>query len=170
MTRRPPRSTRTDTLFPYTTLFRSVFHHIRAWAEVEIRLACCARAGGGAALLLCKPTGDDRCNASSNGGEDNLLSQQFRRLYRGGSWRPQDHSTSRNRLSNCYYHMPAETSGGGSGLVEGSMDCGGCAYHSVTHTLAVAEDNPCHSRVAAGVFGSKNARQKANVDDGYGSV
>src|SRR3546814_12201778 len=24
MTRRPPRSTRTDTLFPYTTLFRSI--------------------------------------------------------------------------------------------------------------------------------------------------
>src|SRR3546814_3670367 len=31
MIRRPPRSTRTDTLFPYTTLFRS--HHRRA-AEV----------------------------------------------------------------------------------------------------------------------------------------
>src|SRR3546814_2077149 len=28
MIRRPPRSTRTDTLFPYTTLFRSVFHTI----------------------------------------------------------------------------------------------------------------------------------------------
>src|SRR3546814_2867968 len=28
MTRRPPRSTRTDTLFPYTTLFRS--HELRA--------------------------------------------------------------------------------------------------------------------------------------------
>src|SRR3546814_14303736 len=27
MIRRPPRSTRTDTLFPYTTLFRSVFYH-----------------------------------------------------------------------------------------------------------------------------------------------
>src|SRR3546814_14600253 len=26
MIRRPPRSTRTDTLFPYTTLFRSVHH------------------------------------------------------------------------------------------------------------------------------------------------
>src|SRR3546814_762643 len=26
MIRRPPRSTRTDTLFPYTTLFRSVCH------------------------------------------------------------------------------------------------------------------------------------------------
>src|SRR3546814_8641163 len=28
MTRRPPRSTRTDTLFPYTTLFRSVLRNI----------------------------------------------------------------------------------------------------------------------------------------------
>src|SRR3546814_21132645 len=28
MRRRPPRSTRTDTLFPYTTLFRSGFGHI----------------------------------------------------------------------------------------------------------------------------------------------
>src|SRR3546814_7365766 len=27
MIRRPPRSTRTDTLFPYTTLFRSPFRH-----------------------------------------------------------------------------------------------------------------------------------------------
>src|SRR3546814_4523902 len=27
MIRRPPRSTRTDTLFPYTTLFRSVVRH-----------------------------------------------------------------------------------------------------------------------------------------------
>src|SRR3546814_13623473 len=27
MIRRPPRSTRTDTLFPYTTLFRSPFPH-----------------------------------------------------------------------------------------------------------------------------------------------
>src|SRR3546814_10403273 len=27
MIRRPPRSTRTDTLFPYTTLFRSFDHH-----------------------------------------------------------------------------------------------------------------------------------------------
>src|SRR3546814_2713826 len=32
MIRRPPRSTRTDTLFPYTTLFRS--HRVLAVAEV----------------------------------------------------------------------------------------------------------------------------------------
>src|SRR3546814_19511267 len=31
--RRPPRSTRTDTLFPYTTLFRSVFSKLIPDAE-----------------------------------------------------------------------------------------------------------------------------------------
>src|SRR3546814_2714826 len=29
MIRRPPRSTRTDTLFPYTTLFRSIISDVR---------------------------------------------------------------------------------------------------------------------------------------------
>src|SRR3546814_7543608 len=33
MIRRPPRSTRTDTLFPYTTLFRSVAEHGLALLE-----------------------------------------------------------------------------------------------------------------------------------------
>src|SRR3546814_11104903 len=33
MIRRPPRSTRTDTLFPYTTLFRSVFALIPSLCE-----------------------------------------------------------------------------------------------------------------------------------------
>src|SRR3546814_4501957 len=33
MIRRPPRSTRTDTLFPYTTLFRSRVHPDRGLAE-----------------------------------------------------------------------------------------------------------------------------------------
>src|SRR3546814_11879778 len=38
MIRRPPRSTRTDTLFPYTTLFRSkmIEHHRGAIAMTEI--------------------------------------------------------------------------------------------------------------------------------------
>src|SRR3546814_2753753 len=31
MKRRPPRSTRTDTLFPYTTLFRSLLPNSREW-------------------------------------------------------------------------------------------------------------------------------------------
>src|SRR3546814_20133109 len=35
MIRRPPRSTRTDTLFPYTTLFRSVDHLDAIKAELN---------------------------------------------------------------------------------------------------------------------------------------
>src|SRR3546814_8074592 len=38
MIRRPPRSTRTDTLFPYTTLFRSLD---------ALRMRFCAQTGGG---------------------------------------------------------------------------------------------------------------------------
>src|SRR3546814_1870834 len=43
MIRRPPRSTRTDTLFPYTTLFRSVPAHRHAAMG---RARACARAPG----------------------------------------------------------------------------------------------------------------------------
>src|SRR3546814_5317867 len=62
MIRRPPRSTRTDTLFPYTTLFRSTrrpprphclairrHHGVRARAPVGV-----ARGTGGAGLELCR--------------------------------------------------------------------------------------------------------------------
>src|SRR3546814_15581106 len=42
MIRRPPRSTRTDTLFPYTTLFRSLYmranpkgHHAERWRHIH---------------------------------------------------------------------------------------------------------------------------------------
>src|SRR3546814_5415009 len=35
MIRRPPRSTRTDTLFPYTTLFRSTLFHLDALGGIE---------------------------------------------------------------------------------------------------------------------------------------
>src|SRR3546814_10198927 len=41
MIRRPPRSTRTDTLFPYTTLFRSGFDH-----DQSTPLGCGASIGG----------------------------------------------------------------------------------------------------------------------------
>src|SRR3546814_9289127 len=39
MIRRPPRSTRTDTLFPYTTLFRSLLAAAQAGPPVTPRLA-----------------------------------------------------------------------------------------------------------------------------------
>src|SRR3546814_11056780 len=37
MIRRPPRSTRTDTLFPYTTLFRSTVGHLNMTQTIERR-------------------------------------------------------------------------------------------------------------------------------------
>src|SRR3546814_3484924 len=37
MIRRPPRSTRTDTLFPYTTLFRSLLRRDHALQSAEVR-------------------------------------------------------------------------------------------------------------------------------------
>src|SRR3546814_15976366 len=36
MIRRPPRSTRTDTLFPYTTLFRSYLHTVERSSAHDI--------------------------------------------------------------------------------------------------------------------------------------
>src|SRR3546814_6528130 len=45
MIRRPPRSTRTDTLFPYTTLFRS-------WRRAFVRNPAASKARTGAVALL----------------------------------------------------------------------------------------------------------------------
>src|SRR3546814_20100764 len=48
MIRRPPRSTRTDTLFPYTTLFRSLLAHAveHLLAEVLVHHLATAKAHG----------------------------------------------------------------------------------------------------------------------------
>src|SRR3546814_11187122 len=40
MIRRPPRSTRTDTLFPYTTLFRSGIDVMAGKVPVAVPIAC----------------------------------------------------------------------------------------------------------------------------------
>src|SRR3546814_3400411 len=47
MIRRPPRSTRTDTLFPYTTLFRSVEHDpiARTVGKLSVRLSRAGEVG-----------------------------------------------------------------------------------------------------------------------------
>src|SRR3546814_18488752 len=45
MIRRPPRSTRTDTLFPYTTLFRSLVGYAQPAAQIGMgyRVSCGAQ-------------------------------------------------------------------------------------------------------------------------------
>src|SRR3546814_11852827 len=59
MIRRPPRSTRTDTIFPYTTLFRSAE---AAGGDGAARAAGARRGGGGA-----RPAADPRGAPGAHG-------------------------------------------------------------------------------------------------------
>src|SRR3546814_8053145 len=65
MIRRPPRSTRTDTLFPYTTLFRShvhrrrVRHHLEPPVVPRLSVALHDAAGGAAAAAQAAGGGAD---------------------------------------------------------------------------------------------------------------
>src|SRR3546814_1303843 len=52
MIRRPPRSTRTDTLFPYTTLFRSCWVCVDAIESAHAKISGPSQSGG---------IGDARC-------------------------------------------------------------------------------------------------------------
>src|SRR3546814_8188440 len=66
MIRRPPRSTRTDTLFPYTTLFRSLGGQVRP-------RPCPHHRPGHAGLLRCRhrrcaPADGERAALSATGG------------------------------------------------------------------------------------------------------
>src|SRR3546814_1953137 len=77
MIRRPPRSTRTDTLFPYTTLFRSV-------TEARVLLVECRRearrkgVGAGPAIAL---MGDDIAEPGAVEGDRRIdIREQFGRM------------------------------------------------------------------------------------------
>src|SRR3546814_12409564 len=65
MTRRTPRSTRTDTLFPYTTLFRSTGSHASAALIAEL-------ARGKAAALTYEPALPDGTLAGARPGSGNF--------------------------------------------------------------------------------------------------
>src|SRR3546814_2935201 len=68
MIRRPPRSTRTDTLFPYTTLFRSVNQELNAVAS-------------GGSTIFYKGTGLIR-DISSSGGRSEEHTSELQSLMR----------------------------------------------------------------------------------------
>src|SRR3546814_6549068 len=66
MIRRPPRSTRTDTLFPYTTLFRSAVRRHRRGAR-----------GGRLPALLCRPRARRLWRAAAAAGADRRAQRDF---------------------------------------------------------------------------------------------
>src|SRR3546814_6526147 len=79
MIRRPPRSTRTDTLFPYTTLFRSPDTAVceRSWMTRESYLIGYARVS----------KGDDQSNATQRRALDALgCKRVFEETASGGRW------------------------------------------------------------------------------------
>src|SRR3546814_1397434 len=87
MTRRPTRSTRTDTLFPYTTLFRSGLRRDgleRALQEVAERLGAGGedRVPGRGGELQLHPVGVERhrldADVPAAGGSDQAVVEQVR--------------------------------------------------------------------------------------------
>src|SRR3546814_19789887 len=91
MIRRPPRSTRTDTLFPYTTLFRSpTVHDGRA---VAVRSPMSVR-------MVARPVGEDGFEVSISGAN-----------FGKGSYRATDYLT-RDRLDPPEYPAEAQRMGG----------------------------------------------------------
>src|SRR3546814_11071562 len=75
MIRRPPRSTRPDTPFPYTPLFRS--HHLPAGAEVATALAAGAAGAAGDQRIDHHPAAGARPRQD---GADRLVAEDQRRL------------------------------------------------------------------------------------------
>src|SRR3546814_5938262 len=88
MIRRPPRSTRTDTLFPYTTLFRS---HQAGWRKRSFEDR--ARRGlghGGSQRLLCEAQRRHR-------------QHRPRRLMPRFRWRSEEHTSELQSLMRISY-------------------------------------------------------------------
>src|SRR3546814_15658636 len=103
MIRRPPRSTRTDTLFPYTTLFRSAFHRRKPQDLRQrrggrpfrpARQAFLAGTGAEGAARLCAGRSLARlwpCHAGGGRGERRRVEEGgagLDRLYAGGRGPP----------------------------------------------------------------------------------
>src|SRR3546814_6787062 len=75
MIRRPPRSTRTDTLFPYTTLFRS-HHSGRAGASLPLILKADHRGPGQAEIRYAGPQAFHNVDAQGDRSEEHTSELQ----------------------------------------------------------------------------------------------
>src|SRR3546814_1753984 len=97
MNRRPPRSTRTDTLFPYTTLFRSPFDQRRADGLRDL-VREHGLAGAGLAL-------DEQRAAQRDGGVDRDLEVVGRDVIAGAfeALRSEEHTSELQSLMRSSY-------------------------------------------------------------------
>src|SRR3546814_5486019 len=111
MIRRPPRSTRTDTLFPYTTLFRSGgadIAHLRGFAGVGAgaeRPVRARSAGGDGAAGLCRLSQHVE-GALSGAGGDRLRAGRAvpdRGGGAGGAGRSEEHTSELQSLMRNSY-------------------------------------------------------------------
>src|SRR3546814_6716622 len=84
MIRRPPRSTRTDTLFPYTTLFRSL---LRFAAQLTDRL-----------LQFARGLAEEPCVI-----EQRLFERRVVCLFRRGAQRSEEHTSELQSLMRISY-------------------------------------------------------------------
>src|SRR3546814_5630583 len=123
MIRRPPRSTRTDTLFPYTTLFRSRYQqqyrrraqpvlppvdHDPLWRQPR----CAARHGGrrGPAADQHRPGGPARCHRRPRPGIDQRGAIGDLMGVMIDSFFPFAATTARAEESTSVHHSPMRTS------------------------------------------------------------
>src|SRR3546814_2927595 len=90
MIRRPPRSTRTDTLFPYTTLFRSHPAHAVIVADHDLVALIGIRGGSGELLL-------------ERGGDRVAIVEQRRIPLPAGDVRSEEHTSELQSLMRISY-------------------------------------------------------------------
>src|SRR3546814_5085767 len=107
MIRRPPRSTRTDTLFPYTTLFRSLIPPT-AWQSWYAGILSSASAIIAQAMIASLMRQHDPENARAGGGGARAARRDRRRAapirarrrrYRRSRWLPPFRKRRSDRLS-----------------------------------------------------------------------
>src|SRR3546814_4169996 len=108
MIRRPPRSTRTDTLFPYTTLFRSGRADVQICLDPALHRLCAVPDPRARALRRADRAGVRRCTAAVGRLDDrraDLCELQYRRRGRdpAGDIRSEEHTSELQSLMRISY-------------------------------------------------------------------
>src|SRR3546814_1516783 len=97
MMRRPPRSKRTDTLFPYTTLFRSVQPGALCEVQQPAKVAQAVDVGGDRAI------GQHDGAGLAPAAQHALLGQQLQRLAYAVAARSEEHTSELQSLMRISY-------------------------------------------------------------------